>query len=55
MHTTIARFRQNVVSTTEDTPKLSKNTGERAVRSDWLRHVVTRKGFPRELAFPCKA
>lgn len=53
--TTVAPSRRNVISTTGDIPKVSKNTGECAVRSDWLKWVAIRKGFLMEVALQSKA
>lgn len=40
-----------MISTTGDIPKVSKNTAGGVVRSDWLKQVMIRKGFLREVAF----
>lgn len=40
-----------MISIAGDIPKISKNTGEGIVRSDWLKQVMIRKGFLKEVAF----
>lgn len=53
-HTTVARSRQNVISTIEDIPNLNKNTREVAITFNLLRQVVIRKGFLGEVPFRAK-